>query len=88
MCQAGLIFAAATPINTATELMRYMIPGNLAGLPAITFPVGYTDAGLPISMQAMGRPWEEDTLLRVAHAVENLMERQLPAGYLDILKKS
>jgi len=77
--------AGLSDLNTATELMRYMIPGNLAGLPAITFPVGYTDAGLPISMQAMGRPWEEDMLLRVAHAAENLMKRKLPLGYFDII---
>lgn len=77
--------AGLSDLNTATELMRYMIPGNLAGLPAITFPVGYTDSGLPISMQAMGRPWEEDTLLRVAHAAENLMDRKLPLAYFNIV---
>jgi len=77
--------AGLSDLSTATELMRYMIPGNLAGLPAITFPVGYTDAGLPISMQAMGRPWAEDTLLRVAHAVENLMERELPVNYVKMI---
>ena len=77
--------AGLSDLKTATELMRYMIPGNLAGLPAITFPVGYADDGLPISMQVIGRPWQEDTLLRVAHAVENMMERKLPLGYFDIM---
>ncbi len=72
-------------LNTTVELMRYMIPGNLAGLPAITFPVGYTAVGLPISMQAIGKPWAEDTLLRVAHAAEILMERVRPSGYIDMM---
>jgi Asp-tRNA(Asn)/Glu-tRNA(Gln) amidotransferase A subunit family amidase len=78
--------AGLSDLNTTTELMRYMIPGNLAGLPAITFPIDYTDSGLPISMQAMGRPWAEDTLLRVAHAAENLMERKRPLGYTNVMK--
>ena len=81
----GSSSAGLSDLNTATELMRYMIPGNLAGLPAITFPVGYTESGLPISMQAMGRPWAEDTLLRVAHAAENFVERKLPLGYFNIM---
>jgi Asp-tRNA(Asn)/Glu-tRNA(Gln) amidotransferase A subunit family amidase len=72
-------------LNTVTELMRYIIPGNLIGLPAISFPAGYNAQGLPIGMQAMGRHWEEHVLLRVAYAAEQVVERKRPSLYYDIL---
>jgi Asp-tRNA(Asn)/Glu-tRNA(Gln) amidotransferase A subunit family amidase len=68
-------------LSVETEMMRYVFPGNLTGLPAISFPVGYTAAGLPIGMQAMARHWEEPLLLRVAYNAELRMVRRLPANY-------
>jgi aspartyl-tRNA(Asn)/glutamyl-tRNA(Gln) amidotransferase subunit A len=46
------------------------IPVNLAGLPGLSVPAGFTAAGLPIGLQLIGRAFEEATLLRVAHAYE------------------
>jgi Asp-tRNA(Asn)/Glu-tRNA(Gln) amidotransferase A subunit family amidase len=65
-------------LNVTTEKMRYAFPANLVGLPAISFPVGYDDAGLPIGMQAMGRWWQEQVVLRVARTAELGLERRLP----------
>ena len=48
----------------------YTISINLAGLPAIAVPCGFSKAGLPIGVQLIGRPFEEETLLRAAHAYE------------------
>jgi aspartyl-tRNA(Asn)/glutamyl-tRNA(Gln) amidotransferase subunit A len=48
----------------------YTISINLAGLPAISVPCGFSKAGLPIGMQLIGRAFEEETLLRAAHAYE------------------
>jgi aspartyl-tRNA(Asn)/glutamyl-tRNA(Gln) amidotransferase subunit A len=48
----------------------YTISANLAGLPAISVNCGFTEAGLPIGLQIMGRPFDEETVLRVAHAYE------------------
>ena len=48
----------------------YTISINLAGLPAISVPCGFSKAGLPIGVQLIGRPFEEETLLRAAHAYE------------------
>ncbi len=48
----------------------YTISVNLAGLPAISVPCGFTKAGLPIGLQLIGRAFEEETLLRAAHAYE------------------
>ena len=48
----------------------YTISINLAGVPAIAVPCGFSKAGLPIGMQLIGRAFEEETLLRAAHAYE------------------
>ncbi len=48
------------------------IPVNLAGLPGISVPCGFTSASLPIGLQLVGRPFDEGTLLRVAHAYERV----------------
>jgi Asp-tRNA(Asn)/Glu-tRNA(Gln) amidotransferase A subunit family amidase len=71
--------------STVTEMMRYAFPANLTGLPAISFPVGYTAAGLPVGMQAMGRHWEEHLLLRLAFTAEQFVPRRRPAVYTDLL---
>ncbi|MEY4528461.1 MAG: Glutamyl-tRNA(Gln) amidotransferase subunit [Nitrospirota bacterium] len=48
----------------------FTISVNLAGLPAIALPCGFSRAGLPIGMQLIGRAFQEDTLLRAAYAYE------------------
>ena len=65
--------------------MRFATTSNMTGHPAISFPVGYTQKGLPIGMQAIGRPWEESTLLRIALAAEQVVERKEPQVYYNLL---
>ncbi len=48
----------------------YTIPASLAGLPAISVPCGLSSKGLPIGLQLMGRPFEENIVLRAAYAYE------------------
>jgi aspartyl-tRNA(Asn)/glutamyl-tRNA(Gln) amidotransferase subunit A len=48
----------------------YTIGVNLAGLPAISVPCGFTQAGLPIGVQLIGQPFQEADLLAVAHAYD------------------
>ena len=55
----------------------YTISVNLAGLPAIAVPCGFSKAGLPIGVQLIGRPFEEETLLRAAHAYEQSTQWRL-----------
>lgn len=43
---------------------------NLAGLPGISLPCGYTKTGLPIGLQIIGKPLAEETLIRVAYTYE------------------
>ena len=47
--------------------------GNMTGLPAITIPCGFSKGPpeLPIAIQFYGRPFDEATILRVAHAYES-----------------
>ena len=45
------------------------LPINIAGIPAISIPAGFAN-GLPIGMQIMGKPFSEETLLRIAFAYE------------------
>ncbi len=52
----------------------YVTPAALAGLPAIAVPCGFTRAGLPISLQLIGRHFDEATVLRAAHAYERESE--------------
>jgi aspartyl-tRNA(Asn)/glutamyl-tRNA(Gln) amidotransferase subunit A len=49
---------------------RFCVPFNLTGLPSISIPCGFNSGGLPIGMQIAGRPLEEATVLRVAHAFQ------------------
>jgi aspartyl-tRNA(Asn)/glutamyl-tRNA(Gln) amidotransferase subunit A len=48
----------------------FTISANLAGVPAISLPCGFSRDGLPIGLQLIGRPFEEETLLRAAYAYE------------------
>ena len=48
----------------------FTLPASLAGLPAISTPMGVDEAGLPIGAQLVGAPFEEATLFAVAEAIE------------------
>jgi aspartyl-tRNA(Asn)/glutamyl-tRNA(Gln) amidotransferase subunit A len=48
----------------------FTISVNLAGVPAIALPCGFSQSGLPIGLQIIGRPFEEEKVLRAAYAYE------------------
>jgi aspartyl-tRNA(Asn)/glutamyl-tRNA(Gln) amidotransferase subunit A len=50
----------------------FTVSANLAGLPAISMPCGFTAGGLPIGLQLTGRAFEEAALLRIADAYERV----------------
>ena len=57
---AAEVLAKVSRLTHATRAINYL------GLPAMSIPVGFTNAGLPIAMQLVGRPFDEITLLNVA----------------------
>ena len=54
----------------------YTISANLAGLPGISVPAGFTASGLPIGLQLMAAPFEEERLLRAARMYEKATKWQ------------
>ena len=48
----------------------FTLPANLAGVPGISFPVGFDSDGMPIGMQLMGAHFDEVTLLQTAAAYQ------------------
>ena len=51
-------------------LLRNTRPANVWGLPAISLPCGFTNAGLPIGLQIIGAHWAEATVLQLAYEYE------------------
>jgi aspartyl-tRNA(Asn)/glutamyl-tRNA(Gln) amidotransferase subunit A len=51
--------------------------GNVAGLPAVAVPNGFSERGLPTSLQFMGRAWEENTILAAARAYQSITDWHL-----------
>lgn len=46
-------------------------PFSMANVPALALPMGFTEAGLPLSLQIAARPFREDTVYRIGHAYES-----------------
>jgi Asp-tRNA(Asn)/Glu-tRNA(Gln) amidotransferase A subunit family amidase len=82
---AAALRGGESDLSGLTEIMRFATPANLTGLPAISFPVGYNEAGLPVGMQAIARAWQEPTLLRLALAAENAVTRRAPQWHYSLL---
>ncbi|KPK46575.1 MAG: hypothetical protein AMJ77_05755 [Dehalococcoidia bacterium SM23_28_2] len=56
------------------HLHHFTCPFNLTGQPVISLPCGFDSQGLPIGLQIVGRPFDEETVLRVGHAYEQATE--------------
>lgn len=70
-------------MSTGGAFASLTMPFNLAGVPAMSMPCGFTAEGLPIGLQIAGRPFDEATVLRVGHAYECATEwhrRRPPVG--------
>lgn len=61
---------AGVPMETYVDWMEVCCVVSLTGLPAISVPAGFSEGGLPIGLQIVGRPRADRALLEVAHAFE------------------
>jgi aspartyl-tRNA(Asn)/glutamyl-tRNA(Gln) amidotransferase subunit A len=52
----------------------YTISANLAGIPGMSVPCGFTSGGLPVGLQLLAPPFEEERLLRAARMFERETE--------------
>jgi aspartyl-tRNA(Asn)/glutamyl-tRNA(Gln) amidotransferase subunit A len=68
----------ATPgggtVNLVSAVLRFTAPFNVTGQPTLAIPTGLSRAGLPLSMQVVGRPFDELTVLQVGAAYERARE--------------
>lgn len=55
-----------------TSWMTFTYPFNMSGLPAASIPSGWTNSGLPIGMQIVGKRYDEKTVLQVSKAFEEI----------------
>jgi len=84
--RADLLFAPVSPTpafrigeKVDDPLAMYLsdiftISCNLAGICGVSVPCGFTDSGLPLGFQLMGRKWDEGRLLAAAHAYQQVTD--------------
>jgi amidase len=68
---------AGREMDTYHRWMEVVIYATFAGLPCISVPVGFNAAGLPMGMQLIGRPQDDLSVLRIAHAYEDAAQELL-----------
>jgi aspartyl-tRNA(Asn)/glutamyl-tRNA(Gln) amidotransferase subunit A len=66
------------------DIAHFTMLANIAGLPAVTIPCGWSDAGLPVGVQIVGRPNAENALLDLATQLDAVARGyQFPSGFDD-----
>jgi aspartyl-tRNA(Asn)/glutamyl-tRNA(Gln) amidotransferase subunit A len=66
--------AAADPVDMYLNDI-FTVTVNMAGLPGISVPAGFTAEGLPLGLQLIGRPFDEETLFALGQVVEDAAGR-------------
>ena len=56
----------------------FTVPVNMAGLPGMTLPAGLSQQGLPLALQLIGRPFDEETLFGLGQVIEDAAGRFTP----------
>ncbi|MEO0547713.1 MAG: Asp-tRNA(Asn)/Glu-tRNA(Gln) amidotransferase subunit GatA [Pseudomonadota bacterium] len=58
----------------------FTVTVNMAGLPGISVPAGLSADGLPLGLQLIGRPFDEETLFQAGHVIEQAAGRFSPSA--------
>jgi aspartyl-tRNA(Asn)/glutamyl-tRNA(Gln) amidotransferase subunit A len=69
--EADVVAIQAERVPTRRALLMFTRLCNLSGHPSIAVPCGFDALGLPLSMQIIGRPFDEATIVRIAHHYES-----------------
>lgn len=81
-------WADLTPAETLNKIINWISPCppfNASGQPAIAIPTGFTNDGLPIGVQLIGKPAAETTLLNLAYEIEQIKDwtKQKPSAIMQ-----
>lgn len=98
--QCDVILAPSTPSaafaigeNEDDPIKMYLndvftVTVNLAGLPGLSVPTGLNAQGLPLGLQLIGRPWDEETIIRAGGAIERAAQFSALPTLLNNQKKA
>jgi aspartyl-tRNA(Asn)/glutamyl-tRNA(Gln) amidotransferase subunit A len=75
------LLVAGKPLDGA--LLRLTFPFDISGQPALTIPCGFSQDGLPVGLQLVGRRFDEATVLRLGHAFQRDTDWHLRAPDLS-----
>ena len=67
---ARALLPSGEAANMTAAVLRFTAPFNVTGQPALALPTGLSADGLPLSMQIIGKPFDEASVLTVAAAYE------------------
>ena len=96
--QCDVILAPSTPLsafaigeNEDDPIKMYLndvftVTVNLAGLPGLSVPAGLDSKGLPLGLQLIGRPWDEETIIRAGGAIERAAQFSAIPSLLNMKK--
>jgi aspartyl-tRNA(Asn)/glutamyl-tRNA(Gln) amidotransferase subunit A len=96
--QCDVILAPSTPSaafaigeNEDDPIKMYLndvftVTVNLAGLPGLSVPAGLNAQGLPLGLQLIGRPWDEETIIRAGGAIERAAQFNAMPTLLNMKK--
>lgn len=72
---------AGRPMRDYIDWLQFAFLATVAGLPALSLPVGFTPSGMPVGLQLIGPPRGEGRLLQIAHTLEQALN--LPVTLID-----
>jgi aspartyl-tRNA(Asn)/glutamyl-tRNA(Gln) amidotransferase subunit A len=92
-CDILLTPTAPTPAFALGEVQKdpvtmylndvFTIPASMAGMPGMSIPVGLSSDGLPLGLQILGKPFDEETIFKAAFALEQAAKfTAVPANFV------